>query len=66
MRTKFDATISDDMIAHTLIGIIHAKRYDDIPPSPDLTPEQERRYMMHGVGEFIERAALPDCSIICA
>ncbi len=33
------------------------QRYDDIPPSPDLTPEQERRYMMHGVGEFIERAA---------
>jgi len=33
------------------------QRYDDIPPSPDLTPEQERRYMLHGVGEFIERAA---------
>ncbi len=33
------------------------QRYDDIPPSPDLTPEQERRYMIHGVGEFIERAA---------
>ena len=27
------------------------------PPSPDLTPEQERRYMLHGVGELIERAA---------
>jgi class 3 adenylate cyclase/tetratricopeptide (TPR) repeat protein len=33
------------------------QRYDDIPPSPDLTPEQERRYMLSGVGEFIERAA---------
>ena len=31
MRTKFDTTITDDMIAHTLVGIIHAKRYDDIP-----------------------------------
>ncbi|HUW00714.1 MAG TPA: AAA family ATPase [Acidimicrobiales bacterium] len=33
------------------------QRYDDIPPSPELTPEQERRYMLHGVGEFTERAA---------
>ncbi len=33
------------------------QRYDDIPPAPELTPEQERRYMLHGVGEFIERAA---------
>lgn len=33
------------------------QRYDDIPPSPELTPEQERRYMLHGVGQFIERAA---------
>jgi class 3 adenylate cyclase/tetratricopeptide (TPR) repeat protein len=33
------------------------QRYDDIPAPPDLTPEQERRYMLHGVGEFIERAA---------
>ncbi len=33
------------------------QRYDDIPDSPDLTPEQERRYMLHGVGQFIERAA---------
>ena len=32
------------------------QRYDDIPQSPDLTPEQERRYMLAGVGEFIERA----------
>ena len=33
------------------------QRYDDIPPSPELSPEQERRYMLHGVGEFIERAS---------
>ncbi len=33
------------------------QRYDDIAPSPELTPEQERRYMLHGIGEFIERAA---------
>ena len=33
------------------------QRYDDIPESPELTPEQERRYMLHGVGQFIERAA---------
>ena len=33
------------------------QRYDDIPPPPDLPPEQERRYMLHGVGEFIARAA---------
>ena len=33
------------------------QRYDDIAPSPELTPEQERRYMLHGMGEFIERAA---------
>ena len=34
------------------------QRYDDIPPAPELTPEQERRYMLHGVGEFIGRAAI--------
>ena len=33
------------------------QRYDDIAPPPDLAPEQERRYMLHGVGQFIERAA---------
>ena len=33
------------------------QRFDDIPASPELTPEQERRYMLHGVGEFIARAA---------
>ncbi|MCU1352062.1 MAG: hypothetical protein JWM05_1271 [Acidimicrobiales bacterium] len=33
------------------------QRYDDIPAPPELAPEQERRYMLHGVGQFIERAA---------
>ena len=33
------------------------QRFDDIPAPPDLAPEQERRYMLHGVGQFIERAA---------
>ncbi len=33
------------------------QRYDDIADPPDLTPEQERRYMLHGVGEFLARAA---------
>ncbi|MCB1013584.1 MAG: AAA family ATPase [Acidimicrobiales bacterium] len=33
------------------------QRYDDIAEPPDLTPEQERRYMLHGVGEFLARAA---------
>jgi class 3 adenylate cyclase len=40
-----------------LLPSLH-QRYKDIPPSPELTPEQERRYMLHGVGEFIERAAI--------
>ncbi len=33
------------------------QRYDDIVDPPDLTPDQERRYMLHGVGEFLARAA---------
>ncbi|MFV2039819.1 MAG: AAA family ATPase, partial [Acidimicrobiales bacterium] len=33
------------------------QRYDDIPEPPDLSPDQERRYMLHGVGEFIERTS---------
>lgn len=33
------------------------QRYDDIPETPALPPEQERRYLLHGVGEFVERAA---------
>jgi predicted ATPase len=33
------------------------QRYDDIPEPPALPPEQERRYLLHGVAEFLERAA---------
>ncbi len=33
------------------------QRYDDIPESPSLPPEQERRYLLHGVQEFLHRAA---------
>jgi tetratricopeptide (TPR) repeat protein len=31
------------------------QRYGDIPPYPTLPPEQERRYLLHGVGEFVAR-----------
>ncbi len=33
------------------------QRYADIPPYPTLPPEQERRYLLHGVAEFIARGA---------
>jgi class 3 adenylate cyclase/tetratricopeptide (TPR) repeat protein len=33
------------------------QRYDDIPDPVELPPEQERRYLLHGVVEFVERAA---------
>ena len=33
------------------------QRYSDIPPFPSLPPEQERRYLLYGVGEFIARGA---------
>jgi tetratricopeptide (TPR) repeat protein len=33
------------------------QRYSDIPEPVSLPPEQERRYLLHGVGEFVERAA---------
>ena len=32
------------------------QRYEDIPEPPSLPPEQERRYLLHGVGEFFRRA----------
>ncbi len=32
-------------------------RYPDIPEPVSLPPEQERRYLLHGVSEFVERAA---------
>ena len=33
------------------------QRYADIAPYPTLPPEQERRYLLHGVAEFIARGA---------
>ena len=33
------------------------QRYGDIPAYPTLPPEQERRYLLHGVAEFIARGA---------
>ena len=33
------------------------QRYADIPPYPTLPPEQERRYLLHGVAEFVARGA---------
>ncbi len=33
------------------------QRYADIPESPSLPPEQERRYVLNGVAEYVERAA---------
>ncbi|MBV9419874.1 MAG: AAA family ATPase [Alphaproteobacteria bacterium] len=33
------------------------QRYSDIPPYPTLPPEQERRYLLHGVCEFVARGA---------
>jgi class 3 adenylate cyclase/tetratricopeptide (TPR) repeat protein len=32
-------------------------RYTDIPDPVTLPPEQERRYLLHGVSEFVERSA---------
>jgi class 3 adenylate cyclase/tetratricopeptide (TPR) repeat protein len=32
--------------------------YDDVGESPTLPPDQERRYLLHGFGRFVERAAL--------
>ncbi|MCZ6870746.1 MAG: AAA family ATPase, partial [Gammaproteobacteria bacterium] len=34
--------------------------FPDIPESIALPPEQERRYLLHGVGEFIDRASRPN------
>jgi len=33
------------------------QRYPDIPDPVELPPEQERRYLLHGVCEYIDRAA---------
>ncbi len=34
------------------------QRYADIPAYPTLPPEQERRFLLHGVAEFIARGAI--------
>ena len=39
--------------------------YDDVGPSPDLPPDQERRYLLHGFGRFVERAALRRPLVLC-
>ena len=33
------------------------QQYADIPPYPTLPPEQERRYLLHGMAEFVARGA---------
>jgi predicted ATPase len=33
------------------------QRYSDIPEYPTLPPEQERRYLLHGIAEFVARGA---------
>ena len=33
------------------------RQFPDIPQSIELPPDQERRYLLHGCGEFIDRAA---------
>lgn len=39
--------------------------YDDIGESPKLPPDQERRYLLHGFGRFVERAALRRPLVLC-
>jgi tetratricopeptide (TPR) repeat protein len=34
------------------------QQFQDIPDPVSLPPEQERRYLLHGVGEFIDRGAV--------
>ena len=33
------------------------QQFDDIPETPQLPPDQERRYLLNGVGDFIDRGA---------
>jgi hypothetical protein len=40
----------------TLMPVLR-QRYDDIPDTPSLPPEQERQYVLHGVAAFMARAA---------
>jgi class 3 adenylate cyclase/tetratricopeptide (TPR) repeat protein len=39
--------------------------YSDIGESPNLPPDQERRYLLHGFGRFVERAALRRPLVLC-
>jgi class 3 adenylate cyclase len=39
--------------------------YDDVGESPNLPPDQERRYLLHGFGRFVERAALRRPLMLC-
>src|SRR4029079_10421677 len=39
--------------------------YDDLGESPTLPPDQERRYLLHGFGRFVERAALRPSLVLC-
>jgi class 3 adenylate cyclase len=39
--------------------------YADIGESPTLPPDQERRYLLHGFGEFVERAAMRQPLMLC-
>jgi len=39
--------------------------YEDVGPSPELPPDQERRYLLHGFGRFVERAALRRPLVLC-
>ena len=39
--------------------------YDDVGESPSLPPDQERRYLLHGFGRFVERAARRRPLVLC-
>ena len=39
--------------------------YDDVSASPGLPPDQERRYLLHGFGQFVERAARRRPLVLC-
>jgi class 3 adenylate cyclase len=39
--------------------------YDDIGESPTLPPDQERRYLLHGFSEFVERNARRRPLVLC-
>ena len=39
--------------------------YPDIAESPAIPPDQERQYLLHGFGRFVERAALRRPLVLC-